>query len=84
MSLTELRKALKSEKVVYGIRETVKNLKNGKTKKIFLSSNCPEEIKGDILYYSKIANVEVSQLEIPSDEISLICKRAHSISVISY
>ena len=83
MSLVELRKALKTEKMVFGSNETINNLKNGKVKRIFISSNCPEKVKKDLEYYGKISKVELIELKQPSDEIALICKKNFPVSVIS-
>ena len=79
MSLSELRKVLKEKKVVYGARVTIKNLKRGKVTKIFLTSNCSEDIRKEIKSY----DVDVVELKIPSDELAMICKRSHPISVLS-
>lgn len=84
MNLAELRKALKSEKVIFGAGRTIKNLKNGKLKMIFISSNCPEDIKKDLEYYCKISKIEIVQLKQPNDELALICKKNFPVSVISY
>ncbi len=84
MSLIEFRKALKTEKVVYGSSATVRNLKKNKVKKIFISSDCNETVKGDIMYYSRFSNVEVEELKQPSEELALICKKGFPVSVISY
>ena len=80
MSLDELKKALKEKSIVFGTKRTMKNLKLGKCKKVFLSSNCPEEVKKEIKSYS----VEVVELKELSSEIALVCKRPHCISVLSY
>ncbi len=84
MSIADLRKALKSEKLFFGAREAIKNLKRGKLKKIFLAENCPENIRNDIEYLGKLAKVEVIKLKQPNDELALICKKRVPVSVISY
>ncbi|MEK6934384.1 MAG: ribosomal L7Ae/L30e/S12e/Gadd45 family protein [Nanoarchaeota archaeon] len=80
MTLEKLRKALKDEKVIFGTEKTLKNLRLGKTKAVFIASNCPTDIKEKIKKYK----VEVIELKEPNDEIALICKRPHSISILSY
>ena len=80
MSLEELKKALKEKTVIFGTIKTLKNLKLGKCKKVFLSSNCPEKVRKEIKGY----DVEVIELKEPSTELSLICKKPHNISVLSY
>jgi len=80
MSLIQLRKAIKENKIVYGSEKTLKNLKLGKTHTVFLAGNCPEELRKKIKSYL----VEIIELEETSDEIALLCKRPHSLIVLSY
>ena len=80
MSLAELKKALKEKTVVFGTDKTLKNLKLGKCKKVFISSNCPSKVREEIKSYS----VDVVELKEPNTELALICKRPHNISVLSY
>ena len=79
MSLEELRKALKEKNIVFGTERTLKNLKMGKCKKVFLSSNCPEKVRKRIESYDVI----VVELKEPNTELALICKKPHPISVLS-
>ncbi|MEK6903080.1 MAG: ribosomal L7Ae/L30e/S12e/Gadd45 family protein [Nanoarchaeota archaeon] len=83
MSFAQVRKALTEEKVTFGTRETLKNMKRGKVKKIFLASNCPAEVRESVEAYKKLAKVEVVQLEEPSDELMLICKKNFPVTVLS-
>ena len=78
-NLQELKKALKEKTIVFGTERTFKNLKLGKCKKVFISSNCPDKIREEIKSY----DVEVIELSEPNTEIALICKRPHPISVLS-
>jgi len=65
--------------MVFGREVTIKNLRKGTVKEVFLAKNCPEKIKKEIKNY----DVKIIELEIPSDELALICKRLHPISVLS-
>ena len=78
-NLDELKKALKEKKLIFGAERTLKNLKFGKCKKVFLSSNCSPKVREEI----KSFGVEVIELSEPNTEIALLCKRPHSISVLS-
>lgn len=82
--MDELKKALKEPTITIGTENTLKKIRNGKTKKVFMASNCPEKTRKRIEYYAKIGSVEVVKLEMPSDEVGLICKKPFSISVLSY
>ncbi len=80
MSLSKLKAILKEKNLVYGTEKTLKNLRLGKPKIVFLASNCPEDVRNKIKSYE----VEVVELDEPSDELALICKRAHSVLVLSH
>ncbi len=84
MSLQDLKDAMKKQKLVFGIRQTVRNLKNGKTKVIFLASNCGEAIEKDLEHYKKLSDVKIVKLDKPRSEISVFCKKNFPVSVISY
>jgi ribosomal protein L30E len=85
MNVKDLRKALKEQKnVVFGTNETIRGLKRGVTKAVFLASNCNKLTKERIKRYAKINGVKVFELDEPNDEISLVCKVQHIVSVVSY
>ncbi|HLC96894.1 MAG TPA: ribosomal L7Ae/L30e/S12e/Gadd45 family protein [Candidatus Nanoarchaeia archaeon] len=74
--MDEIKKLLKTDKLIVGTKETLKALRNGTLAKIFTSSNC----KTDLSKYSQ--HVPVTQLSIPNDELGVLCKKQFSISMI--
>lgn len=82
--MDDLRKALRETTITFGTESTLKRLRNSKAKRVFIASNCPENIKKKLEYYIKIGKVELVKLDIPSDEIGLVCKKPFSISVLCY
>ena len=84
MSIENLKKILKEKKVIFGSERTLKLLRRGKLTEIFIASNCPKNVKADIIHYAKIANVKLTELEEPNDELGVICKKPFSISVLGY
>ena len=84
MSLVKLREALRKEKFVFGTRETVRELKMGKVKVVFVSDDCDDGTKESIKYYSKLSKVEVVQLKQKAKEIAQVCKKNFPVSVLSY
>ena len=80
MSLELLKKSLKEDKIFYGYKSTLTNLKNGKAGKIFLAKNCPQELRDEIKKYN---NVEVIELKEPNKELSLVCKKKFSVNLLS-
>lgn len=77
----EIKKLVKENKLVIGADETLKGLRTGKFTKIFLASNCSEQLKEDIMHYVGIAGVEVVDTGIVNDELGDICKKPYSIAV---
>lgn len=84
MSLQDLKDAMKKKKLVFGARQAIKNLKNGKTKVVFLASNCSDSIEESINHYAKLSKAKIIKLDKPRSEISVFCKKNFSVSVISY
>lgn len=82
--LEKIKEALKKKELVFGTEKTLKNLKKGKTKTVFLSSNTPKKIREEIKHYASLGNVEIIELDLPDKEIGLLTKRRHSVSVFSY
>ncbi|MBT4334471.1 50S ribosomal protein L30 [archaeon] len=81
MSLSSLKAALKEGKVVFGTEKTLKALKNNKVVEVFVSKNCPDELKESIEYYGKLNEITISILDIFNDELGSICKKPFSVSV---
>lgn len=84
MSIENLKKILKEKKVTFGSERTLKLLRRGELTEIFIASNCPKDVKADIMHYAKLSNVKVIELEEPNDELGIICKKPFSISVLCY
>ncbi len=79
--ITDIRKSLENKRLVLGTDRTLKNLKLGKLETIYITLNCPDDIKADLEHYSKIAKIKIVQLDIPNDELGTMCKKPFSISM---
>ena len=84
MSVVELRKALKEKGLVLGSRRVINKLKNGKLKRVFLSSNCRKDLEKDVERYSKLNKTELIKLDKTNEEVGVLCKKPFSISVLGY
>ncbi|MBN2459061.1 ribosomal L7Ae/L30e/S12e/Gadd45 family protein [Candidatus Woesearchaeota archaeon] len=82
MSVDEIKKMLKSGSLVIGAESTVKALRKNELVKVFLASNAPEGLVNDIGHYAAIAKVEVERLEIPNDDLGVVCKKPFLIACI--
>ena len=80
--VAELKKILESKKAILGAEETKKLLRQGKIKKVFVTSNCAPVAKADIEQLCKTAEVECVELAQSNEEIGVICKKPFSVSVV--
>jgi len=79
-NLDKLKKILKDGKYFVGANVTVKKLKQSLIKQIFLSSNCPENIRTRVEGYE---GVEIIQMSENSYDLAMICKKQFNVNVIS-
>ncbi|MBN2052637.1 ribosomal L7Ae/L30e/S12e/Gadd45 family protein [Candidatus Woesearchaeota archaeon] len=82
MSVDEIKKQLKSKVLVIGADKVLKALKNKELVKVFLASNAPKGLVNDIAHYAPMVRVEVENLEVPNDELGVVCKKPFSIAAI--
>jgi len=83
-NIEDIKKKIKEGNVIIGTSRTMKALKLGKAEKVFLTSNCSDDVKEDIEYYGKLSKVKVIKLKQPSTELGVICKKPFSISVLCF
>ena len=81
--VTEIKKKLKANQLIFGSRRCQKEMKLGKLDKILLASNCPETTVSDVEHCAKMVGLEVVKLDTPNDELGVLCKRQHNISVLA-
>jgi len=82
--IENLKKELKEEKkIIFGSKQSIKYLKKNKTKKVFISYNCPENIKKEIKELAKLNKIEVIEIKKTKEELAEICKKPFNISTIS-
>lgn len=82
-NIDEIRKLLKTKKLIIGTEKTLKNIKLGKVAVVFLSSNCPSKVLEYIEHYKGIGGFKVVKLKYPNDELGAVCKKPFFISVLS-
>jgi large subunit ribosomal protein L30e len=69
-------------KVIIGSASILKNLKMKSIKKVFLAKNCPNNLRSDIIYYAKLVEVPVIEIEQTNVEIGVLCKKNFFISAV--
>jgi len=79
----ELRDALKENNIIIGSKQTIKNLKLKNVKKVIVASNCPENIKKDIEYYSKLTGIKFENFDGTAKQLGVFCGKPFSIAVLA-
>lgn len=82
MITDEIKKLVGTDKLVLGTDLTIKQLKQGKISKVFVTTNCPKHVQEDLQQYAKLAGAVVESAGVENEELGIICKRQHDVSVI--
>ncbi len=82
-AISEIKKNLGTDKIVIGADRTIKLLKQGALKSVFVAKNAPVELKDDIKRYSGISDVSFVELDITNEELAVICRKPFNVAVIS-
>ena len=79
--LKEIRKAVQENKLLIGTLETMKQLKLGKVKKVFLTANAPKAVMDDVAYYGSLAKTPFVVLKETNEDLGVVCKKPYAVSV---
>ncbi|MFH1173949.1 MAG: ribosomal L7Ae/L30e/S12e/Gadd45 family protein [archaeon] len=82
MSVDDIKKLIGTDKAVFGTKRTLDLLKKGKIIKVYLSVNCPADVRKDVQRYLVVCPADVVELDMPNDELGTICKKPFAISVL--
>jgi len=80
--VTEIKKLLGNEKLIIGTDRVLKNLRSNKIEKAYLSSNCNADTTNEVEHLAGFSEVKVEKLDLPNDELGVVCKKTFSVSVI--
>jgi len=75
--------AVKTGKVAFGAKNTIKNVKLGKTKLVVVASNCPRKVREDIEYYCKLSNIPLLVYNKPGINLGAVCGKPFAVSALS-
>jgi len=81
-TIAEIKKLLKEEKLIIGKDVVLKGLRSGTLEKVFLATNCPEELKASIEHYAGMSGVEIVSAGVANTELGDICKKPFQIAVL--
>ena len=80
--VAEIKKLIESDKAVLGADESLKLLRQGKLKKLYISSNCSEQVHEDAQRYCDLSGTECVPIAQTNEEIGVLCRKPFSISVV--
>ena len=78
-----LRNAVNEKNIIIGSKQTIKNLKLKKIKLVFVANNCPENLKKDLDYYSKLTGIKVEKFDGTAKQLGVFCGKPFSIAVLA-
>jgi ribosomal protein L30E len=78
----ELRKLLADKRLIIGTDRVLKLAKQGKIAKVYLSANCPPDVKSDLTRYCTMNGIECQDLPVQNEELGVWCKKTFAISVV--
>ena len=74
---------VKSGKYTLGYSSTLKTLRQGKSKLVIISSNCPALRKSEIEYYAMLAKTGVYHFPGTNNDLGTSCGKYYACSVMS-
>ena len=78
----EIKEAMKEKKILIGSRTVMKGVKRGHIDSVIYASNCPEETKKDLEYYSKSGFLGVKQFKGNSVQLGEICGKPFNVLLV--
>lgn len=78
---SKLALVMKSGKAVLGYKSTMKSLKKGQLKAIFVANNTPSVVKAEINYYCHLADTKVHLYQGSNVDLGAACGKYYSVSL---
>jgi large subunit ribosomal protein L30e len=79
----ELSNAIKAKNIIIGNKQTIKSLKTKGVKSVVIATNCPERMKKDIEYYSKVAGIKFEVFNGTAKQLGVLCGKPFSVAVLA-
>jgi large subunit ribosomal protein L30e len=79
---SKLALVMKSGKAVLGYKQTLKTLRKGLLKAIFVAHNTPSIIKAEVNYYSVLSNTPIYHYTGNNIDLGSACGKYHRVSIL--
>ena len=83
VDITIILKAQKEKKLIIGFSESMKALKSGLTKEVFVTKTCSDALKRQLKDAAEIAKAKITELPQSSEELSAQLKKPFAITVLA-
>ncbi|MGC9517255.1 MAG: 50S ribosomal protein L30e [Methanomicrobiales archaeon] len=77
-----IRVAVDTGNVTLGSDKSIQELKLGKGKLVIIAENSPEDIKEDVMYYSKLSDISIYTFKGTSVELGSVCGKPFSVATL--
>lgn len=74
---------VKTGKVLFGAKNTIKTAKTGKAKLIVVAANCPQGVRGDIERYCGLSNIPIIIYNGTSIDLGVACGKPFMVSALT-
>jgi len=81
--IEEIQTAIKSEKTIFGYRESIKFIKVDTPELVIIAKNIPDNMKKEIEHSAKISKVKVEVFDGTSKELGVVCGKPFPITTIT-
>jgi large subunit ribosomal protein L30e len=82
MLTEDIQRAIKSDNIIIGYKESIKFIKTGSPKIIIVAKNIPEKMKKEIEHNAKISKVKLEIYEGSSGELGVICGKPFPVTTL--
>ena len=78
----ELQDTMAQKRLVLGTEKTLKEIKQNKLEKVFVTVNAPENVKQDLKHYASLSSTDIQEITQTNEELGVMCKKPFSISIV--
>lgn len=78
-----IRVAVDTGNVTLGSVKSIQGLKLGKAKLVIMAQNCPDDIREDVLHYSRLSEIPVYYYKGTSVELGSVCGKPFTVATMT-
>ena len=79
----QIKDAIANNSAIIGTKRVLKTIRTGDVSSVVIANNCPDNVKKDVMHYSKVAGIEVNEYRGTGKDLGTFCGKPFSISVLA-